>query len=104
MPEYYYSSLIDNTKILFDLTTVEGAKMENIEGRQIIVIGGAGFVGSHLCDFLHRNNTVLSIDNYLSGLESNHIKGVTYLKGSSFNISTLAADFSPDIIFFIWSV
>lgn len=73
--------------------------MEKIEGRNIIVIGGAGFVGSHLCDFLQPYNTVISIDNYLSGRESNHVSGVTYRKGSSLNISTLAADFCPDIIF-----
>ena len=73
--------------------------MGKIEGRKIIVIGGAGFVGSHLCEFLQPNNTVISIDNYLSGFASNHVSGVTYLKGSSLNISTLAADFCPDIIF-----
>lgn len=73
--------------------------MGKIEGRKIIVIGGAGFVGSHLCDFLQPNNTIISIDNYLSGCESNHVSGVTYLKGSSLNISILAADFCPDIIF-----
>ena len=73
--------------------------MGTIEGRKIIVIGGAGFVGSHLCDFLQPNNTIIAIDNYLSGCESNHVSGVTYLKGSSLNISILAADFCPDIIF-----
>ena len=30
--------------------------METIEGKKIIVIGGAGFIGSHLCEFLCKEN------------------------------------------------
>ena len=70
-----------------------------IEGKNIIIIGGAGFIGSHLSDALARKNNVVSIDNYLSGNEKNHVPGVTYIKGASLSISSLAADFFPDIIF-----
>jgi UDP-glucose 4-epimerase len=73
--------------------------MEILEDKVIIVIGGAGFVGSHLCDFLKTDNTVTSLDNYLSGDKDNHVPGVTYIEGSSLNISELAGELSPDIIF-----
>lgn len=40
--------------------------------KTILVAGGAGFVGSHLCDaLLTRGDRVISIDNYLTGSEAN---------------------------------
>lgn len=41
------------------------------EKKNILVAGGAGFVGSHLCDELLKNNKVICIDNFLTGLERN---------------------------------
>ncbi len=73
--------------------------MEMLQNKVIIVIGGAGFVGSHLCDYLKTNNTLISLDNYLSGNKNNHVPGVTYIEGSSLNIAELVGEFSPDIIF-----
>ena len=47
---------------------------------KVLVTGGAGFVGTNLCRRLvERGYQVLSIDNYNTGLKSNHIKGVKYL-------------------------
>jgi len=47
---------------------------------KVLVTGGAGFVGTNLCRaLLERGYKVLSIDNYNTGLKSNHIKGVKYL-------------------------
>ena len=42
--------------------------------------GGAGFVGSHLIEALVRDpvNRVLSLDNYSTGSESNHVEGAEY--------------------------
>jgi UDP-glucuronate decarboxylase len=38
----------------------------------ILVAGGAGFVGSHLCDtLLEQGNTVLCVDSFLTGRHSN---------------------------------
>jgi UDP-glucose 4-epimerase len=73
--------------------------MEIIKDKNIIVIGGAGFIGSHLSDILAPNNTVISIDNYISGNKKNHIADVQYIEGSSIDILKLTGDFSPDIIF-----
>ena len=48
--------------------------------KNILVTGGAGFIGSNLIKFLkHKNNSITSIDNYSSGKISNHISGVNYI-------------------------
>jgi nucleoside-diphosphate-sugar epimerase len=39
---------------------------------KIVVTGGAGFIGSHLCDYLiKKNNSVICIDNFLTGSKEN---------------------------------
>ncbi|MDW6018306.1 NAD-dependent epimerase/dehydratase family protein [Vibrio plantisponsor] len=68
--------------------------------KKILITGGAGFVGSHLCERLAQDNEceVYSLDNYFTGNESNHVSNVKYIKGSTKDISSLV-DFSPDIVF-----
>ena len=68
--------------------------------KKILVTGGAGFIGSHLCEKLAKDdgNDVYSLDNYLTGSSSNHVDGVTYITGGTDNIETLV-DFSVDIVF-----
>lgn len=40
--------------------------------KKILVTGGAGFLGSHLCErLLHSGNEVLCVDNYFTGNKSN---------------------------------
>ena len=40
--------------------------------KKILVTGGAGFIGSHLCKKLvETGNDVLSIDNYFTGTKRN---------------------------------
>ncbi len=39
--------------------------------KNVIVVGGAGFIGSHLCDELVKTAKVICIDNYASGSVSN---------------------------------
>ncbi len=65
-----------------------------------LVTGGAGFIGSHLCESLFNsgNYEVFSLDNYFTGNEYNHIKGVTYIKGDTADIDSLI-DFKPDYIY-----
>ncbi|HAO81101.1 MAG: UDP-glucuronate decarboxylase [Parcubacteria group bacterium GW2011_GWD2_43_10] len=36
-----------------------------------LVTGGAGFIGSHLCDQLVKNRNVICVDNFITGLEEN---------------------------------
>lgn len=41
------------------------------DAKNILVIGGAGFIGSHLCDALVKENKVICLDNFLTGSEKN---------------------------------
>lgn len=39
--------------------------------KNILITGGAGFIGSHLCDELVKENKVICLDNFSSGSEKN---------------------------------
>ena len=58
--------------------------------KYIVITGGAGFIGSNLIEFLLKKTKykLISVDNYSSGFEKNHIKSkrVKYLKGNTSNI------------------
>ncbi|MFA6467170.1 MAG: NAD-dependent epimerase/dehydratase family protein [Patescibacteria group bacterium] len=66
----------------------------------ILVVGGAGFIGSHLIEQLvkDKKNQVISLDNYFTGTKTNHIKGAKYIKGHSQDISKYIKQ-RPDIIY-----
>ena len=68
--------------------------------RKILVTGGAGFVGSHLCERLSKdqNNDVYSLDNYFTGSLDNHVENVTYIEGLTSDISKLIK-FNPDMVY-----
>jgi UDP-glucose 4-epimerase len=67
--------------------------------QHILVTGGAGFIGSHLCERLAQlGHTTISLDNYSTGQESNHVDGVTYLRGDTKDIGRLLPE-KPDIIY-----
>jgi len=49
--------------------------------KRILVTGGAGFIGSHLCKtLLELNNEVIFIDNFYSGSRKNIEKLIDYEK------------------------
>lgn len=68
--------------------------------KKVLVTGGAGFIGSHLCEILYNSGSyeVFSLDNYFTGSKKNHVKGVSYIEGNSSDIQTLI-DFKPDYIY-----
>ena len=68
--------------------------------KKILVTGGAGFVGSHLCERLAQDvdNEVYSLDNYFTGSKANHVANVTYISGDTVDISKLVP-FIPDIVY-----
>ena len=54
--------------------------------KNILVTGGAGFVGSNLIKKLKYdfpNSQIVSLDNYFTGKKENHISGVLYLEGNT---------------------
>ena len=67
---------------------------------KILVTGGAGFVGSHLCERLaqDKNNDVYSLDNYFTGSYDNHVENVTYIEGLTEDIDSLI-NFAPDMVY-----
>jgi len=65
----------------------------------IVVTGGAGFIGSHLCERLaNLGYRVISLDNYFTGSKQNHVAGVEYREGHTRNIETLIPE-TPDIVY-----
>lgn len=42
-----------------------------LEGKRILITGGAGFIGSNLCEFLVEKNEVICLDNLLTGHKEN---------------------------------
>lgn len=67
--------------------------------KSILVTGGAGFIGSHLCEALVRKGySVSSLDNYSTGNKRNHVAGVEYLTGETKNIGKIM-QVPPDQIY-----
>lgn len=68
--------------------------------KKVLVTGGAGFIGSHLCEKLLNSGMyeVFSLDNYFTGNENNHIKGVNYIRGNTSEIENLIT-FKPSLIY-----
>ena len=68
--------------------------------KNILITGGAGFVGTNLINlFLKKTKfNIISLDNYSSGTKKNHIKNkrVKYISGNTKNISKLIK--SPNTI------
>ena len=64
-----------------------------------VVTGGAGFVGSHLCERLVKEGyAVISLDNYFTGSPDNHVSGVAYRTGHTKDISAHIPE-TPDIVY-----
>ena len=64
-----------------------------------VVTGGAGFIGSHLCERLVQlGYHVISLDNYFTGSRDNHVPGVEYREGHTKDIAELIPE-TPDLLF-----
>ena len=72
----------------------------SMRNKNILVTGGAGFIGSHLCERLHKDgNNVTSLDNYFTGSTDNHIDGVDYIKAPTSDIHYVPIKETPDIVY-----
>ena len=69
------------------------------EQKLILVTGGAGFIGSHLCERLVKDgHKVISLDNYFTGSRENHVPGVDYREGHTKDIEKHVTE-TPDLIY-----
>jgi UDP-glucose 4-epimerase len=67
--------------------------------KTIIVTGGAGFIGSHLCERLSKaGHRVISLDNYFTGTKDNHVPGVEYRTGHTKDIEKMIPE-TPDAVY-----
>lgn len=75
---------------------------------QIIVTGGAGFIGTNLCKkLMELGHDVISIDNYMTGTTKNHVHGVTYIRGDVREFSGIMQMYDnlhPDVIFHLAAI
>jgi UDP-glucose 4-epimerase len=70
------------------------------ETKKILVTGGAGFIGSHLCErLLKEGHIVISLDNYFTGSKDNHIEGVEYRGGHTKDIARVVPETDIDLIY-----
>lgn len=71
-----------------------------MKGKKLILVtGGAGFIGSRLCERLQKDgHRVISLDNYFTGSRENHVPGVEYREGHTKDIEKHISE-SPDLIY-----
>jgi UDP-glucose 4-epimerase len=69
--------------------------------KKILVTGGAGFVGANLIEELvkNENNDVTSLDCYFTGKKENHVAGVNYVEGFTWDIGEIFESNKFDIIY-----
>jgi UDP-glucose 4-epimerase len=76
--------------------------MNQLKGKRILVTGGAGFIGSHLCKKLSEfTNNLTVYDNLSSGKVENvkHLPKVHFVKADILNLKKLRSQEKPDLIY-----
>jgi len=66
--------------------------MTNSLRKRVLVTGGAGFLGSHLCEYLlHQGSDVLCVDNYFTGAKDNilHLLSDPHFGSSAESVGSL---------------
>ena len=73
-----------------------------MKNKKVLITGGAGFIGSYLCEELAKDNQVFSLDNYFTGSIANHVPGVLeYKHGGTYSPSLISRyeNYGLDYIF-----
>ena len=74
--------------------------LDELREKEILITGGAGFIGSHLSTHLVQTNNVRVLDSFVSGSRSNIPDGVTVIKGDIRDTQTLSTAIEDvDIVF-----
>jgi UDP-glucose 4-epimerase len=69
----------------------------DLTGKRIVVTGGAGFVGSHLCERLAPDNDVLAVDDLSNGERSWLPDGVGFVEGDLTDPDVAAEAITEDV-------
>ena len=70
--------------------------------KNVLVTGGAGFVGSNLIKRLkvdYPEASIVSLDNYFTGKQENHVSGVEYYHGHTMDAATIFSNRTFDTVF-----
>jgi UDP-glucose 4-epimerase len=70
--------------------------------KNVLITGGAGFVGSNLIKHLkeaYPEIKITSLDNYFTGKEENHVSGVTYYRGHTWEADSIFEKLAEDDYF-----
>jgi UDP-glucose 4-epimerase len=68
--------------------------------KTVLITGGAGFIGSNLCEkYVSLGYEVASIDNYFTGTIDNHVDGVEYYNSDVKNINKIFKNKKFDLVF-----
>jgi len=74
-----------------------------MNNKNVVIVGGAGFLGSHLSNYLNQKNKVLVLDNLLSGKTEYLNTKIEFkkfdIRYSTIRLYKLLQDFQTDYVF-----
>ena len=76
-------------------------RLVNLDGKQILITGGYGFIGSHLAEQLASNNNVTIVDRSENQIGGEGMEGIEVIEGDLYDLSVveMAITSETDMIF-----